>query len=290
MTALLLVVTAIPILAQAPRSAQNERSEQVARNSQSNQAQSGPSAQPTAPSRSKQARAEINQNAATKTQNPSSGITPNNDEQAIKVTSAPPISVLSNKDRWDKALVIFTGAIVVVGIFQIVFLWRTVTATKDNAKAALLNAQAVINSERAWIEAELVERTVIGVTRHQLEITNHGKTPAQLSSYEINFGPVGKDGTWSRETLEGKFSKMVRFFLGTGKPSIKLEELDITEMFANLAGASPDDRVGFLCFTINYADVVGAKAEERGHKTCFVYQYDILLGSLERIATFTDYT
>jgi hypothetical protein len=46
------------------------------------------------------------------------------------------IAVNSVKDHWDKALVILTGLIVAVGIFQIIFLWRTVTATSDNVRAA----------------------------------------------------------------------------------------------------------------------------------------------------------
>lgn len=46
------------------------------------------------------------------------------------------IAVNSFKDDWDKALVILTGLIVAVGIFQIIFLWRTVRATSDSVRAS----------------------------------------------------------------------------------------------------------------------------------------------------------
>jgi hypothetical protein len=161
-------------------------------------------------------------------------------------------------------------------------------AAKEAAKAALLNAQAVINSERAWIEAELIQKTTIGVTRYDLEITNHGKTPARLSHYEINYGFPKDDGTWSLETLDRKDTRNLRFFLGSDK-TIKVRDFNMEDMFASLRNPPPN--IGFLCFTINYADVVSVETKDReGHKTSFVYQYNVLLGSLERISIFTQYT
>lgn len=188
--------------------------------------------------------------------------------------------------------------LVILGFPTLIFLavqavasLRAANAAKDAAKAALLNAQAVINSERAWIEAGLIRKEVLGIIRYELVIRNYGKTPAQLSSYEIKYGPTEADGTWALETLEGKLSKPVRFFLGSGEPPIKLAEFDIPEMFASLTNTPAEVTTGFLCFTIHYADVVSAEPKQReGHKTCFVYEYNILFDSLERKPILTQYT
>ncbi len=125
-----------------------------------------------------------------------------------------PIPVNPTKDSWDRALVVFTGLIVIVGGFQIWFLWKTVKATSDNAEAALLNAQAMINAERARVVAELTRMSAhyeapagwcrfIGgspvsmsteeVLRgnhllHSLKFINMGRTVAHISGYEIHCG------------------------------------------------------------------------------------------------------
>jgi hypothetical protein len=78
------------------------------------------------------------------------------DREDRKVRISGPVDIKSGKDSWDRSLVIFTAALVIVGIFQILFLWRTVVATSDNAKAAKLAAQAVISSERPWLTARSV--------------------------------------------------------------------------------------------------------------------------------------
>ncbi|HEY6290270.1 MAG TPA: hypothetical protein VI455_01740, partial [Terriglobia bacterium] len=49
--------------------------------------------------------------------------------------------------------VVATILLVFVGGFQIFYLWRAVKASKECAEAALLNGQALINSERPWFVA-----------------------------------------------------------------------------------------------------------------------------------------
>jgi hypothetical protein len=161
---------------------------------------------------------------------------------------------------------------------------------KTTAEAALLNAKAVVNAERAWIDAELIQKISIGVTRYELQITNQGKTPARLSGYEINYGRTGEDGTWSMGTLKGKFSKRIEIFLGSER-STTLPDFDIGKMFAELTDSYPEAMTGFIFFTINYADVVGSESDQvGGRKTFFGYKFNILLGSLERQPMLTQYT
>jgi hypothetical protein len=70
-----------------------------------------------------------------------------------------------------------TDLLVVVGVIAILFAARTVNATKDAAEAALLNAKAVINAERAWLlfKAELDENGDMLT----VSVVNYGRVPAR---------------------------------------------------------------------------------------------------------------
>jgi len=74
-------------------------------------------------------------------------------------------------------------------------IWWQAKATANAAKAALLNAQAVINAERPWIIVEFEDITGVPSTIHTtlLKGVNKGRTPAKMieghSTHEI--GPVG---------------------------------------------------------------------------------------------------
>ena len=72
--------------------------------------------------------------------------------------------------------------LVVVGIGGVVLAWRTVKATRDAAQAALLNAQAVINAERALLlfVAKKVPTDQAGVKHDfQIRVVNCGRLPAR---------------------------------------------------------------------------------------------------------------
>jgi hypothetical protein len=75
----------------------------------------------------------------------------NNREKSVKIVSAPEIETHSKKDPFDKALIVATCFLVIFGAFQIYYLWETVLATRDNAVAARLSAEAVINGQRPWL-------------------------------------------------------------------------------------------------------------------------------------------
>jgi hypothetical protein len=62
---------------------------------------------------------------------------------------------------------------------QVSQLQKTVKVTKQAAKAAQLNAQAVINTERAWIVIHIEPTTL---NQFSFKATNIGKTPAKLIS------------------------------------------------------------------------------------------------------------
>ena len=66
----------------------------------------------------------------------------------------------------QRKLVLFTGLLVVAGfITAAVIFWQS-WETRKSAKAALLNAQALINSERAWIMVDIVPVPGMGERVH----------------------------------------------------------------------------------------------------------------------------
>lgn len=106
--------------------------------------------------------------------------------------------------RWAEAFwpaTFSNWALVIVGTIAGGLAWRTLNQIKDQARsgrdaatAALLNAQAVINAERAWILAQLESDTnlpgPICLTNHPPETTavlklicrNEGKSPAWIDN------------------------------------------------------------------------------------------------------------
>lgn len=132
--------------------------------------------------------------------------------------------------KTQKYLVIFTGLLVVAGFITCgILIWqscetrRSVSATKKAAEAARLNAQAVIDAERARVIAELtplaahyespvgwcsfidgrpVRMNQEAVNRgehllHSLKFINMGRTVAHISAYQIHYGFFN----WRTETL-----------------------------------------------------------------------------------------
>ncbi len=110
----------------------------------------------------------------------------------------------AGKDWWDKAYVIFTGLLVIIGALGVRSAIKSLRlierqtdandnlikhagiqaeAAKDAAEAAFLNAQAVINSERPWVVVTThpdKERRLF-----MFKAKNHGRTPAKIISEEI---------------------------------------------------------------------------------------------------------
>jgi hypothetical protein len=105
-----------------------------------------------------------------------------------------------------------------IGIKTLRKIERQTAATEKAAEAALLNAQAVINSERAWIVAELhpiaylstekkwyhsVGNMLVPLTigeinkgehlRHILKLTNMGRTPAHILGFHIAYSLLPKN-------------------------------------------------------------------------------------------------
>jgi hypothetical protein len=251
----------------SPGKPQDKRPNQGAKNSQTSNEPANKSARPP-------------DQAADENQNQSKPITPGTEERAIRVASLPPVAVKSGKDGWDKALVIFTGLIVIVGGFQIYFLYATVAATKDNARAAVLNAQAVISAERAWIEAELERDKTI----YLLKITNQGKTPAWIEGYDIYQGPLEEGRPFDLGRLSTK-TVNIGALLGTDRAFEPKPQF-------SFQGEQQGAKLAF-CIKVRYRDVLDRpKPEESKHESFIFYYVAIEPGipSMRRISVESKYT
>jgi hypothetical protein len=164
-------------------------------------------------------------------------VNPESTPPSVKVRELPPVLIVKDWSEWG--IWVFNLFLVVVGMMQVWVLWRQagimttqagimtehathlgglVTAANANAEAARAtaiaaedNASSLINSERAWVIAELVPVCVkFGnwwhrpagngwaalsqeeVTRgdhlkHKLKFTNMGRTPAHILSFQIGY-------------------------------------------------------------------------------------------------------
>jgi len=153
------MLVAISLIFEHPGSAQNKGTNPIQKNASDNQSHANASVTPVVAANASENDQKQGANVATQ-------------DEEYRVTAKGPVTVNSHKDPWDKALVVLTGLLVIVGGFQIWFLWNTVNATRDNAKAAesqarssesaaraaemnataaRANADALINMERGWL-------------------------------------------------------------------------------------------------------------------------------------------
>jgi len=96
-------------------------------------------------------------------------------QQSITVGTLPPVTI--TRDCFDKWTLIFSGLLAVVGLLGIFLAWRTVTATRDAAKAALKQTELYVNAERARVGID------ISNMGHSFKIDgkNSGRTSARIT-------------------------------------------------------------------------------------------------------------
>jgi hypothetical protein len=131
-----------------------------------------------------------------------------------------PLGVSSTKDYWDKALVLGTLLLVVVGVFGVRYAIKTLKAIDKQAESmdgqlkemkaarALTRKQVqyIVNAERAWVMGELdwfgkraniVESTTKGKESTtafvKLTCINDGKSPAWIDQVYSHLEIIGRD-------------------------------------------------------------------------------------------------
>lgn len=159
-------------------------------------------------------------------------------------------------------------ALVIVGIGAIIAALRTLRtlseqtlATKESADAAKLSAEALVNSERAWVIAELVpicvrfggqwcrpagdgwaqmidEEILNGDhLKHKLKLTNMGRTAAHILRYQIEYSCLGAGvRRLSESPVRNQVSVRGFDYLLGGGGSVLPEAIDVNGYMGDLIG------------------------------------------------------
>jgi hypothetical protein len=159
-----------------------------------------------------------------------------------------------------------------------VIAWQS-TETRDAAKAALLNAQAVINAERAWlvISGAPLNGPAGGFTLH---CKNKGRTPAMLIESSAGCVAAKKgDLDFSREP-QYAITKPIKDRLLVNDESVWVFWFD-RKVIRNMLGdevafkeALNGERKIFFFWRIVYRDMLNPVAANR-HETCWGCFYDL---------------
>jgi hypothetical protein len=154
---------------------------------------------------------------------------------------------------------------------------------KQAAEAALLNAQAVIDSERAWLllkdhSAPDKEEKILGAPysdsfyRCPIVLKNVGKTPAKLISAraEIQIADSNK-GPRELAVFDGSVEGFVPEIIPQGEtmPFLARSSRKITAQEQAEFGAGK--RFFWLCGSVRYEDIF---RQERSHETKFCYLWE----------------
>jgi hypothetical protein len=185
----LLILIAVLLVLASPGRAQNKAADSTQPNASANQSQPHALASPV-----------VKADAAQGNQEQAPGITGQAVERRVRITA--PVTVNATKDHWDKWLVICTALLVIVGGFQIWFLWKTVNV-------AGTNTQTLIEIERPWV---LVDTGVIpddfqptpdrvGILEIRPVVKNYGRTLARITRLSIRQHQVENTAALPAEPL-----------------------------------------------------------------------------------------
>lgn len=157
---------------------------------------------------------------------------------------------------------------------------------KIAAKAALLNAESVINSDRAWIEIRLRapnhSEESSGLFACSIWADNQGRTVAYIESVHIGFASL--NGPFPKEPLPG-ITKSVRALLGSGQQEM-VGEFD-ADSLPDAQSILNGNKRGFLQIIVVYRHVFMAKPD---NTTSVLYIFQDTLEEPERISTQCFYT
>lgn len=153
------------------------------------------------------------------------------------------------------------------------------------------SANALMASERAWIEGQITEKPIAGVKRYVLSVTNKGKTPAQILRYEVWHGLTRDNAKVSKRILQ-TFSEDVYAFVGDGETRNLRDDFDMDDVFRTDEGHPADAEglpEGAFWVTITYLVVMDGRKRKKRHTTSFLYLYDLTFSTLRRAPEYSEY-
>jgi hypothetical protein len=166
---------------------------------------------------------------------------------------------------------------------------RSARAAKESAKAALLNAKAVINAERAWlvVGVEQVNNTDTGALPiYVFTCLNQGKTPATIKTIDAGYSVVKDPFELPVPVRDGDLSPRVlpqRTFI-VSRDSFKIHpEVAPDSILYSINGRFELESSDFVMFygRIVYEDIFPSWGPGRKpHETRWCYAYDPATGRL----------
>jgi hypothetical protein len=189
-------------------------------------------------------------------------------------------------------------------------LQESVSVARTSAAAAKASADALIASERAWVNVELVpicchfgkagwhrpvgdnwaalsmEEVLKGEhMRYTLKITNMGRTLAEVFDCEIRWGGLVEGKQFSPQGLPLSQRTTLNEFIAQGDAR-RPQEFNAWEAFAGIEGK------GAVCITVDYGDIVtvsdSTSRPERTTVAIYHYSSDAMY-VLQRVATQAKY-
>ncbi|HLW98692.1 MAG TPA: hypothetical protein VKR82_08610 [Candidatus Acidoferrales bacterium] len=171
--------------------------------------------------------------------------------------------------------------------------------TKGAAEATLLNAKAIINAERAWIDGDLTRGLPvsdpgweeISVSEYTLRIINYGRTPAYIQAWKIGTGCLERElDKFSRGNLERSARKEIHMFFPPEQHPKELARFNMAEYFNDWIGVMSGTKTGVFEMTIEYFDIISGEGKSRQlRETYFAYSYNTTEGRFRRLDWLNEY-
>lgn len=167
-------------------------------------------------------------------------------------------------------------------------------AAKKSADAAWLNAQAVINIERALVDVELGKPThdidestgeTTAFFRCGFKITNYGRTVAHIISFGIGTGCFPGYCRFRIEDFETSQTRTEHNLLAAGA-SVTLFDLDVGHLFPDWSSIQDETKTGMLRLEVRYEDVIRMqtdKSPHNPHRTSAIFYYAPVFEELRRL-------
>lgn len=183
------------------------------------------------------------------------------------------------------------GGFIGIGLilWQAVITRQAARAAAESARAARASADALINSERAWVHAELVRSKLVS-DLWSFSISNYGRTPAEVlcvraESYCLTSESLSQPDKFRTLTIP-KNSLLV-----SGSPddsfSFDVKNDYIWKNDWMMAQKDkPESRFLVIEFEVTYRDILD---RDRSRHTRVVYRYDIVLSTFTLVPQYTSY-
>ena len=218
--------------------------------------------------------------------------TPNNPPQTtiINVEEGKPLESPATKEKnsndhekppWEFILnFVMALATIALAIYAAI----QAKASKVAAEAAKLNAQALINSERAWVHTEFVPASTVPDPPYIFRVSNYGRTPADIISYKIEcFSLAG-----TNQTSESSKSQDSIHMLLARDSSKDFDSISPAEAFSlswnEVRVGRKDNRIKV---SVEYFDILNRKVT---HVTEMVYTYNFPWKNIINLPILTKYT